>query len=199
MKSQARLAMGVGIGYLLGRTRKMRLALMIAAAGATGAVGSPRQLVQRGLKQLGSSPELSKLTEVTRGQLIGAAKTAAVTAASSRIDALNERLEGASGAKSDRGTDEDEPSGGTKTKRRRKNDERGKAAESEEDTEEQDTEEQDTEASDAESDDEPPARPRKRKTSAATTRRRATADSSDDQPRRSSGRGTRTPVRRARR
>jgi hypothetical protein len=36
MKSGTRVAIGVAAGYLLGRTRKMRLALMIAAAGVTG-------------------------------------------------------------------------------------------------------------------------------------------------------------------
>lgn len=199
MKSQARLAVGVGIGYLLGRTRKMRLALMIAAAGATGAVGSPRQLVQRGLKQLGTSPELSKLTEATRGQLLTAAKTAAVTAASSRIDALNERLQGTAEDESHTGggTDDDEPA-----KRRRKGTGRGKetAAESEQDRAGDDTAEPDEEQPEEESGEEP-ARPRKRKASAATTRRRARADSSDDEPHRtgSRSRSTRTPVRRARR
>jgi hypothetical protein len=95
MKSQSRLVLGVGvgIGYLLGRTKKMRLALMVAAAGATGVVGSPRQLLQRGLTQLGTSADLGSLTKAARGQLVGAAKTAAITAASSRIDALNERLQ----------------------------------------------------------------------------------------------------------
>ena len=101
MNSRTRLACGVAIGYLLGRTRKMRLALMIA--GATGAVGTPRQLVERGLKQLAAVPEVGKLTTVARGQLVDAAKTAAITAASSRIDALDERLRARTA-----GDDEDE-------------------------------------------------------------------------------------------
>ncbi|HET6500801.1 MAG TPA: hypothetical protein VFG87_08565 [Amycolatopsis sp.] len=93
MKPGGRVAAGVGLGYLLGRTRKMRLALMIAAAGATGTVRSPRALVQQGLKQLGSSPELGKITEMARGELLNAAKSAAVSVASHRIDSLNERLQ----------------------------------------------------------------------------------------------------------
>jgi hypothetical protein len=93
MKPGGRIAVGVGLGYLLGRTRKMRLALMIAAAGATGTIKSPRALVQGGLKQLGSSPELGKITEMARGELLNAAKSAAVSVASSRIDSLNERLQ----------------------------------------------------------------------------------------------------------
>lgn len=85
MKGGGRVALGVGAGYLLGRTRKMRLALMIAAAGATGTL-SPRTLLRRGLKELGSVPELSVLTETARGELLNAALLAAVTAASSRRD-----------------------------------------------------------------------------------------------------------------
>jgi hypothetical protein len=104
MNSRTRLACGVAIGYLLGRTRKMRLALMVA--GATGAVGTPRQLVERGLRQLASVPEVGKLTTVARGQLVDAARTAAMTAASSRIDALNERLQAKVGSGEDAPDDE---------------------------------------------------------------------------------------------
>ncbi|WAL68911.1 hypothetical protein ORV05_14455 [Amycolatopsis cynarae] len=84
------LALGVGAGYLLGRTRKMRLALMIAT-GTLG--GSARHLVRRGLSELGATEELGKLTDLARDELVKAVKIAAVTAASGRIDALNDRLQ----------------------------------------------------------------------------------------------------------
>ncbi|WP_246271493.1 hypothetical protein [Amycolatopsis acididurans] len=72
----------------------MRLALMIAAAGATGRAGtSPQALLRNGLKQLGASAELGKLTDIARDELLGAAKAAAVTAASSRINSLSDRLQ----------------------------------------------------------------------------------------------------------
>lgn len=94
MKPGPRVAMAVGLGYLLGRTRKMRLALMIAAAGASGRVGvGPRQLLQQGYKRLAASPELNKITDSLRGELLGAAKTAAMTAATNRIESLNSRLQ----------------------------------------------------------------------------------------------------------
>jgi hypothetical protein len=94
MNSGARVALGLGAGYLLGRTRKMRLALMLAAAGANGRLGGgPRQLLQEGVSRLGSSSEVRELTESVRGDLLNAAKAAAVTAATSRIDALNDRLQ----------------------------------------------------------------------------------------------------------
>ncbi|MGW0026318.1 hypothetical protein [Rhodococcus sp. NPDC003383] len=94
MKGGARIAAGVGIGYMLGRTHKMRLALMLAGAGLSGRLpGTPQELMKRGVSALGSSPELSKITESVRGELLGAARAAAVTAASNQIDSLNERLQ----------------------------------------------------------------------------------------------------------
>ena len=111
MKSGARVAIGVAAGYLLGRTRKMRLALMIAAAGATGARGgSPGALLKRGLGQLSSVPEVAKLTETAKNELLDAAKAAAVSAATKRVTALSGRmqdqLQGRSGDE-DEDTDED--------------------------------------------------------------------------------------------
>jgi hypothetical protein len=180
MKSQSRivLGVGVGIGYVLGRTKKMRLAMIVAAAGASGVVGSPRQLLQRGLTQLGTSADLGSLTKAARGQLLGAAKTAAMTAASSRIDALNERLQAKGSA------DDDEPDTG-----RDADDE----PEAKDDDDVRDDTTEDTEKAE---------RPRKRST---TARRRASSDSedseeSDAKPKRTTtrSRSTRTPVRRAR-
>nr|GLK37980.1 hypothetical protein GCM10017611_48450 [Rhodococcus wratislaviensis] len=47
--------------------------------------------------KLASSPEVAKLTESIRGELMTAAKAAAVTATSSRIDSLNNRLQSSAG------------------------------------------------------------------------------------------------------
>lgn len=176
MKAQSRLVLGagVGLGYFLGRTRKMRLAMMIAGAGATGVLGSPRQLLQRGLSQLGTSADLGSLTEAARGQLVGAAKTAAATAASSRIDALTERLQAKASGNGSEPDADDEP--------RDESDESSEPDEQPEDEDEAKDEDEQPEAKHV------PERPRRR-----STRRRA--GETDDKPRRS-GR-TRTPVRRA--
>jgi Mg-chelatase subunit ChlI len=94
VKAGPQVVVAVGLGYLLGRTKKMRLALMIAAASAGGKLGvSPRQLLQQGYKRLAASPEMGKITESLRGELLDAAKSAAMTAATGRIESLNERLQ----------------------------------------------------------------------------------------------------------
>lgn len=144
MKSGVRIAMGLAVGYVLGRTRKMRLALTLAAAGAAGRVRtSPGDLVREGVKLLGSSPELAKLGESVRGELAGAVKSAAVSGASNRIDSLTGRIqdrtggatgkdEGSGEAEEEDEEDEREPRGEAAER-----DESEPSEESEEDQEEQ--------------------------------------------------------------
>ncbi|NKY34535.1 hypothetical protein HGA13_15845 [Nocardia speluncae] len=92
MKCGMRMAGAVGIGYVLGRTRKMKFALMLAGVGLSGR-GGPQALLERTTSAVGSSPELAKITETVRGELLEAARSAAVAAASNRIDSLNARLQ----------------------------------------------------------------------------------------------------------
>lgn len=93
MKAKGQVALAVGAGYMLGRTHKMKAALMLAAAGATGRYpGGPRDLLQRGARVLADSPEVARLGESIRGELMQAARAAAVTAASQRIDSFSDRL-----------------------------------------------------------------------------------------------------------
>lgn len=94
MGNGVRIAAAVGVGYLLGRTRKMRVALMLVGAGATGKLGkSPAMLLRQGMNVLGSSKELSTLTDTVRGRLAEAGKAAAVTAVSSQVDSLSDKIE----------------------------------------------------------------------------------------------------------
>lgn len=109
MQSGGRVALGLSIGYLLGRSRKMKLALALAGLGAAGKLGgSPGGVVGKVSSALGSVPVVSQLTEQVRGELAEAVKAAAMTAASNRIDSLSGRIrdgaaksEGEAVAKSD--------------------------------------------------------------------------------------------------
>ncbi|MGW0018096.1 hypothetical protein ACWDUD_07190 [Rhodococcus sp. NPDC003382] len=229
MKGGARIAAGVGIGYMLGRTHKMRLALMLAGAGLSGRLpGTPQELMKRGVSALGSSPELSKITESVRGELLGAARAAAVTAASNQIDSLNERLQQGGGLlrskrstksededyeepqdeydEDEQGAYEDEPTDEEETSEEDTGDEgTGEEASGEEDTEDAEAEEERKPAKKR-----PPAR-RRTSESASSTRsrsapRRKKSDEDDEQapkPRRRSSRtessaSGRAPVRRTR-
>ncbi len=101
MKSGTRVAVAVGAGYLLGRRRKMRTALMLSGAAMAGGLGGgmPGQLLRRGTKLLGSadvlgkvSPELGEVTGLISGELLPVGKAAARAAVSSRINALSDRV-----------------------------------------------------------------------------------------------------------
>ncbi|RWA22812.1 hypothetical protein [Mycolicibacterium elephantis] len=72
----------------------MRIALMLAGAGLTGKLPAPGQLVSRGVASLGVSDQIHDLSSQLRGEVLTAARTAAMTAATSRVDALNDRLQG---------------------------------------------------------------------------------------------------------
>ncbi|MEV0361946.1 hypothetical protein [Nocardia fusca] len=169
MKGGARIALGVGIGYFLGRTRKMRWAMGLAgAAMSKRSTGLAGELLERGTSTLGGSAELTKITDTVRGELLGAVRSAAVTAASNRLDALNERLQSPVPA-------EDENGGG-----------RRRAAAAEEDTEPEpdEADEELDESPDEEEAEEPAPRPRARRTTAAKSSRSGTRTST-----RSSGPG----------
>jgi hypothetical protein len=100
MKCGAQAALAVGAGYILGRRRKMRLAAMLAAGAATGAIGKVAPVaIRRGAKYLGSTdiagalgPQVGEIVNTLRGDLLDAAKAAATSAVTSRVDSLTESL-----------------------------------------------------------------------------------------------------------
>lgn len=92
MEGKTEVALAIAVGYLLGRCHKLRLALTLALAGATGRLGAQGNLLEQGMKLLGSSPELEKIAESVRSGLLEAGKAAAVTAASRQINSLSSRL-----------------------------------------------------------------------------------------------------------
>ncbi len=106
MRKASNVALAIGAGYLLGRKRKGRLALVLAGAAATGKVGGvATQAIKRGGSLVGSSeavrnlsPELGNVMGTVKGDLADAGKTAVRAAAAGRInrltDSLHERAEG---------------------------------------------------------------------------------------------------------
>ena len=92
MKCGARVALGVAGGYLLGRTKKMKLALMLGGMAAGRRAGGPGELLSRGTKLVEASPELSRLVGEVRGRLLEAGKGAAVAIAARQVEALTDRV-----------------------------------------------------------------------------------------------------------
>jgi len=100
MKGGVGTALALGVGYILGRHRKMRLATMLAVGAATGGAAKfgPAALRQ-GTKYLGKTdiagalgPQVTEIVNTVRGELLDAAKGAATAAVTSRIDSLSDNL-----------------------------------------------------------------------------------------------------------
>jgi hypothetical protein len=92
VKCGARVALGVAGGYFLGRTKKMKLAMMLAGVAAGRRAGGPGELLKGGTKLLASRPELAQLTDEVRGRLLEAGKAAAVAVATRQVEALTDRV-----------------------------------------------------------------------------------------------------------
>jgi len=101
MKGGTQAALALGVGYLLGRRRKMRLTTMLAVGAATGGVGGlGGAALRRGMKMLGSTeavgkfaPQLGELADTVRSDLMDAGKAAATAAVTSRIESLTDSLQ----------------------------------------------------------------------------------------------------------
>jgi hypothetical protein len=92
MKCGARVAIGVVAGYFLGRTKKMKLALMLGGMAAGRRSGGPAELLGRGAKLLESNPELATLREQVQGRLVEAGKGAVLAVATRQIESLSDRV-----------------------------------------------------------------------------------------------------------
>ncbi len=92
MKCGVRVALGVAGGYFLGRTKKMKLALMLGGMAAGRQAGGPGELLKIGTKLLSSSPELSRLTDEVRGRLLEAGKGAVLAVAARQVESLTDRV-----------------------------------------------------------------------------------------------------------
>ena len=92
MKCGARVALGVAGGYFLGRTKKMKLGLMLGGMAAGQKAGGPSALLAQGSKLLSASPELSRLSGEVRGRLLEAGKAAALSVAARQVEAVTDRL-----------------------------------------------------------------------------------------------------------
>src|SRR4051794_33077877 len=93
MTNASRIVVGVASGYLLGRTKKLRLAITIGSMLAGQRIAtSPQGLLKQGSELLEKNPELQKLQEQVTEKLFEAAKAAAIATATSRLESLSQSL-----------------------------------------------------------------------------------------------------------
>lgn len=133
MNSTCRTAVAAAVagGYVLGRTRKAKVAFAIGTFLAGRRFGlTPTALAAEGLRQLRESPQLAELREQIGGELLDAVRAAATTSTDRRFAAfagtLRDRMkEDLAGDEPEDGADgEDEDGGGGEPSGER---ERGKA------------------------------------------------------------------------
>ncbi|WP_406410022.1 hypothetical protein OG923_15465 [Streptomyces halstedii] len=96
------VALAVAGGYVLGRTKKAKLALALGSLVAGRRLGlNPQDLLTQGFKKVTELPQFQELSVEVKGQLLTAARTAATAMANRRIeglvDSLRERTEGLRG------------------------------------------------------------------------------------------------------
>ncbi|WP_432585517.1 hypothetical protein ABVG11_04720 [Streptomyces sp. HD1123-B1] len=129
MKSEAALAFASG--YLFGRRRRMRWAMALAGMAAGKRLASGRVPVSTDALP---TAEIGKVGRDVRGTLVSAGRSAVVSAASNRMEALSDRMERRAGTlrngRDTSGTSEEpeerEPSGKRQAKGKESRDKEGK-------------------------------------------------------------------------
>ncbi|TDD82730.1 hypothetical protein E1202_26685 [Saccharopolyspora karakumensis] len=88
MKQGPQIATAVAIGYALGRSRRMKLALMVGGVVLGRRMGDPKEL----LAKAGEAVPSGEAGSALRDRLVEAAKAAAVAAASNEIETMSDNL-----------------------------------------------------------------------------------------------------------
>ncbi|UED86161.1 hypothetical protein [Streptomyces profundus] len=74
--TRAAVAAGMAAGYLLGRTKKAKLALVLASYALGRRVRlNPRELVSDGLHRLGGTDQFAKISDQVRGELLSSGRS----------------------------------------------------------------------------------------------------------------------------
>ncbi|MFC4465389.1 DNA primase [Streptomyces xiangluensis] len=89
------LGLAVGAGYVLGRTKKMKMAVAVGSLVAGKKMNlSPRALANLVNEQLQNNPQVKEIGDQLREDLSGVGKAASGALVERRIDALADRLHG---------------------------------------------------------------------------------------------------------
>jgi hypothetical protein len=93
MMNRTALGLAVGAGYLLGRTRKLKLAVAVGSLVAGRKLNlSPRAVADLATRQLKNNPQVAQIGDQLRQDLGGAGKAATGALVERRITALADRL-----------------------------------------------------------------------------------------------------------
>ncbi|MFE4957059.1 histone protein [Streptomyces sp. NPDC056653] len=178
-QTKATLAAALVGGYVLGRTKKGKLALSVATYLAGKRLGlEPRQLATEGMRRLGEIPQVAELQDQLKGEFLEAGRKAVTAAATRGMGTLSDTLRDRTAslgkkeeAESEEQYEEEEPE-----------EEEEEPEEEEEEPEEEEEEPEEEEEEPEEEEEEPvpePERPQRRRSSRKPARsERAPSDRS---------------------
>lgn len=93
MNCKTQVGLALAGGYLLGRTKRMKLALMIGGMAAGRKLSTnPGELLGKGADMLRSNEQVDALVEQARTGLLQAGKAAAIAAATGKMESMSNRL-----------------------------------------------------------------------------------------------------------
>lgn len=95
MKFSCRTAVVSGVvgGYFLGRTKKGKLALVLASLFLGRRLGlGPQELIKKGVEKLAETPQIAELGTQVRQDLTKAARAALTSTLNRRIDSISDAL-----------------------------------------------------------------------------------------------------------
>ncbi|MFJ9407151.1 hypothetical protein [Streptomyces sp. NPDC101393] len=134
----------IAAGYLLGRTKKGKLAIGLASLLVGQRLPGPQELATEGARKLSQTPQVEQLIEQVRGELMEAARAALSATADRGLSSLAGTIQQRTSALQGLPADEDEEEG----------EEEGEGAEDDESEEEEEEEEPDEDDEAAEEDEE---------------------------------------------
>ncbi|MEZ3178795.1 DNA primase [Streptomyces pimonensis] len=97
------LGLAIGAGYLLGRTKKLKMALAVGGLVAGKKLNlSPRMVADLVSQQLRDNPQFKEIGDQLRGELRGVGKAASGALVERQLDSLANRLHGRTAGMRDR-------------------------------------------------------------------------------------------------
>src|SRR3954452_8557820 len=102
MSATTKNALGVAGGYLLGRTKNLKLAFTLGSMLAGQRIATDRAgMLRQGSQLVDNNPPLSKIRDQIVGQLMQSAKAAAKATATSRLQSFTQSLEAGPSSRQD--------------------------------------------------------------------------------------------------
>ncbi|NDZ80973.1 hypothetical protein G3I19_21035 [Streptomyces sp. SID10853] len=147
------LTAAVAAGYVLGRTKKGKLAIGLASLVAGQQLPlNPRDMISMGARKLAENPQVAPLIEQVRGEVLTAGRTALSAQANRRLESVADALQQRTSALLEQPGEEEE--------NEEEDEDEEYAEEDEEEPAEEEAEEE--EGDEGEEEEEPPRRPAKR-------------------------------------